>query len=536
MMKSRQVIRTHLSRALALATLSSLLLVAQAPAQDTGSADFTRYVSIGDSLTAGFMSGGLVAEVQALSYPALISRQAQGSNQGFEQPTVSAPGIPPLLRLRNLAPLTITPSGTGLGSPTNLTLPRPYSNLAVPGANINDLINTVSDGGGLHDLILRGLGTQLQQAAVQQPTFVTVWIGNNDALGAATSGLVIEDVTLTSLSNFESKFRTAIATLQAVGAQLAMATIADVTAIPFVTAVPPVLVNPATNLPVLVNGQLVPLIGPDGPLTPGVDFLTLNAPGQLAQGRGIPLAFGGSGLALTDDVVLSGAEVATINDRINGFNSVIRTVAGEVGAAVVDMNVVFNRIARNGLSIGGVTLTTEFLTGGLFSYDGVHASATGYAVVANEFIKAINAQFGGAIPQVALAPFFFGPDGRVGTNVETGANLNAGFLFTRRGDNNLRFALGVPDRATLRRIKAEREGQISTGDGDGDSPGGDGGDSTPIDNRGFPVGHGHYCSDEFKCGFGLGDCDVDSHCEAGLRCIDNRGADFGFRPKVDICL
>ena len=55
--------------------LVSLPLAAQV---DTGTADFTVYASIGDSLTAGFSSGSLHGDGQALSYPALISLQARG--------------------------------------------------------------------------------------------------------------------------------------------------------------------------------------------------------------------------------------------------------------------------------------------------------------------------------------------------------------------------------------------------------------------------------------------------------------------------
>ena len=56
--------------------------------------DFSSYESLGDSLTAGFWSGGLVQTVQTNSYPALIYRQATGSASGFEQPLVTPPGLP----------------------------------------------------------------------------------------------------------------------------------------------------------------------------------------------------------------------------------------------------------------------------------------------------------------------------------------------------------------------------------------------------------------------------------------------------------
>src|SRR5262245_61575395 len=111
-------------------TLSRLLLSALAaltPGLASAQADFTRYVAIGDSLTAGFNSGGLVQDVQRNSYPALIFRAATASSTGFEQPLVTRPGLPALLELRDISPLIIAPR-SGQGLPANLNLPRPYNN------------------------------------------------------------------------------------------------------------------------------------------------------------------------------------------------------------------------------------------------------------------------------------------------------------------------------------------------------------------------------------------------------------------------
>ena len=47
--------------------------------------------------------------------------------------------------------------------------------------------------------------------------------------------------------------------------------------------------------------------------------------------------------------------------------------------------------------MGGLTLTTDFL-GGLFSLDGLHPTNTGYAIMANQFIQTINANFKTSIP------------------------------------------------------------------------------------------------------------------------------------------
>ncbi|HSF38956.1 MAG TPA: hypothetical protein VLT87_04125, partial [Thermoanaerobaculia bacterium] len=99
----------------------ALLVPAGAFAQsvDTGDANFTRYVALGDSLTAGFSSNALVETFQRRSYPALIWRQATNGAAGFEQPLVSQPGIGGtpgfgVLQLVSLVPLTLRPvAGNG---------------------------------------------------------------------------------------------------------------------------------------------------------------------------------------------------------------------------------------------------------------------------------------------------------------------------------------------------------------------------------------------------------------------------------------
>lgn len=390
-------------------SLLAVALAATTAAAAVAQVDFSRYVAIGDSLTAGYMSGGLVETSQVNSYPALIHRQATGGDSGFEQPLVTPPGIPALLQLVSLSPLVIGPAA-GQGAPANATLPRPYNNLGIPGATVHDILATTS--GGIYDLILRNPAfhnsTDIQQAISLQPTFVTVWIGNNDALNAATMGIV-NDTTLTPAAVFDAEYNTLLGAIAAnTTAKVAVALIPDVTTIPFVTTIPPVVVNPATNEPVIVGGQPVFLIGSKGQLGPG-DHVLLSAAGLLAQGIGVPQALGGTGTPLPDQVILDATETATITDRIASYNASIRAAAGTIGAAVVDTNALLHQLATSGINVGGIEFTSAFLTGGVFSYDGVHPTAFGYAYVANAFIRAINAKFGSTIGPVSYTSYIFGP-------------------------------------------------------------------------------------------------------------------------------
>jgi hypothetical protein len=125
-------------------------------------ADFSTYVALGDSLTAGFASNGLVQFYQEHSYPALLAEQAGTAN--FQMPLVSAPGLPNLLELQSLSPLTLAPIPGPPGLPINAEYPAPYNNLGVPGSAVFDTLFTVGDINNLlagnqdnvmHDLILR---------------------------------------------------------------------------------------------------------------------------------------------------------------------------------------------------------------------------------------------------------------------------------------------------------------------------------------------------------------------------------------------
>lgn len=442
-------------RALALA-VALLAMAGTASAQ----ANFNKYVAMGDSLTAAFASGGLTVEVQERSYPALLAQRAGVT--GFQQPLASAPGIPPLLAIQgfsNGSPI-IAPRAAGNGNPLNLNLPRPYDNLAVPGFDTAEALNVVSDPANpLSDLVLRGLGTMLQQTLVQQPTFVTVWLGNNDVLGAATSGIVIDGVTLTRRADFRAAYRTILGAIAQSGAQMAVANIPDVTALPFVTTIPPVVVNPATRQPVIgPNGQPVPLLGPNGPLGPG-DRVLLSASGLLAQGIGIPAAVGGTNKPLPDQVVLSAGEAARVSQRTNELNAEIVAAANDFGAALVDVNAFFDDVAAHGFAAGAnIVYTTDFLTGGIFSYDGVHPTPFGYAVAANLFIDAINARFNDNIPQVDLLPFIFGPDGSAGSTIPSAGLGNGNPVFAPAAYNSLHRSLGLPPMNKLLRIKKRRGG------------------------------------------------------------------------------
>jgi hypothetical protein len=169
---------------------------------------FDRYVSMGNSITAGFQSGGINDSTQNQSYAVLL---AQAMHAPFYVPLMRKPGCPP--PFTNV--FTQPPTRVGGGSATTCALrnipanPPPFiSNTAVPGAEVADIINNLDSASNANSLTQFFLGGLTQAQAMQraQPTFVTIWIGNNDELGAATSSPNAGDTTKIVLTNFQARY------------------------------------------------------------------------------------------------------------------------------------------------------------------------------------------------------------------------------------------------------------------------------------------------------------------------------------------
>ncbi len=425
----------NLLRALA-ASVAAALIALPAAAQK---ADFTTFVVLGDSISAGFIDACLVDYGQHDDFGAILARQAGVT---FEQPLISSPGIGPCMYLKSLAPsFGPPPLPPGYpGHPTNSTLPRPYNNLSVGGFKMNDLVDTNPATQGDDPeafLVLRGLGTAVQQATALHPTFLAVNIGGNDVLGAAVYGTPLDGVTMTPKPFFEAKATAVMTGLKAAQGGTARGffdTIPDVTLIAFVNAVSPILgVNPATGAPIYALSTAgCPTGVPACPVPPG-SKLTLNAAALLQQGYGIPCALlDAAGVpagdprrahcnqplpdnltvdpstgAISPGVVLTPTEIGVIQTRVAELNGIISAQASAAGYKVYDVNPLLRTLGTTGVTFGGLTVTSAYLTGGLFSYDGVHLTSLGQAILANEQVKFINATWGNDLPEVDMYPYIF---------------------------------------------------------------------------------------------------------------------------------
>ena len=145
-----------------------------------------RYVSMGNSITAGYQSAGINDSTQQRSYAVLFASRADAT---FFVP------VPPGTRLRARRSPTTSPRPGSVAAPPPPATSAPtsgccyVSNVAVPGATSfspNDNLTPYANSNALTTFILGGR-TQNQAMMDADPTFVTAWIGNNDVLGALTS-------------------------------------------------------------------------------------------------------------------------------------------------------------------------------------------------------------------------------------------------------------------------------------------------------------------------------------------------------------
>ena len=71
---------------------------------------------------------------------------------------------------------------------------------------------------------------------------------------------------------------------------------------------------------------------------------------------------------------------------------------------VFDAFVVFNQL-QSGITQDGVTINTNFVTGGVFSLDGIHLTPRGNAYAADEIIKVINTKYGSNLPALDISKY-----------------------------------------------------------------------------------------------------------------------------------
>lgn len=399
-----------------------------------GTADFRTFVVIGDSYGAGYSSGSLNERHQPFGWGTIVAKQvglqicapnAAATDNCFAIPLVGYPGIPADSVLTASGPVPLS----GSGAPLMSGFGRPYNNLSVPGYTLQaaQVLKGTESNAGLGALILRGLGSEVDQALSLHPTFIAVWLGGNDflgAVGAGTPGL------LTDPATFATEYKALLDKLVAgaPNAGMVVGTLPESFAAAPLTNTLPTVVFDSNFQPVKVGGNTFPLIYlPTGATTPVPvptgSVVVLAALPKIQTGLGIPPqlaafppfnALPNAGKPLADTDVITPSELTAFATTIQAYNNTITTEAASHNIPVADIRGLFNRFGAatpaSPMFLGPIAVNNTFIRGGLFSYDGTHLTDIGYALFADEFIKAINSAYGTHIPLANVSQFLANND------------------------------------------------------------------------------------------------------------------------------
>jgi hypothetical protein len=396
------------------------------PGADTpGGELFGRYIAIGNSITAGFQSGGINDSTQVRAYPVLLAEQA-GVRQTFGVPLLAGPDCAPLAApFSTVRVPSRVPTPPGIGCLRIGQAPRTVNSLAVPGAVIASAMNLEPAANALTTFVLGGR-TPADAMVAAQPTLVSAWLGNNDALGAALSG---DPARLTPLANFQTSLDALVQRLRDSGARDAI--LIGVVNPSVVPALQPgvfawlVKQNPQTAplLPNPVNDNCAPVGAGGQPNLPA--FTNLVSLQVVGARHPVTNQFLEISCASDAAFVLTPAEQNEISTRVTAFNNAIQQQATANDWIYLDPNTLLTPFLTDPAAIRKCqTLQQALVTGdpaqiaqavvntcpspdpaqgfgNLISFDGVHPSNRAHRLVANALIEAINSKHQRNIPTLA---------------------------------------------------------------------------------------------------------------------------------------
>jgi lysophospholipase L1-like esterase len=289
--------------------------------------------------------------------------------------------------------------------------------------------------------VLVGPRTQVRAMKEARPTFVSAWIGNNDALEATVSGILgpipgRADSTLTPLATFTSQFNQLVDSIKAAGPQgvLLVGVVNAIAAAPIIQPGAYFFLSRDAEgkfqgKPVNNNCSPVTALGQPNPLSRNYVSFQIVSAGTIAE-------IDCSGATAGGQFVLDAAEQAVVAQRVRDFNGVISAAATANGWVYVDPNIILSSFlgvrdsqGRNqrirkcqGLlsdppPASAAALQTAVVTtcpvpptgatasfaapnffGSLMSLDGVHPSSEAHRVLAGRFAAAINQKYGTTLP------------------------------------------------------------------------------------------------------------------------------------------
>jgi hypothetical protein len=387
---------------------------------------FNSYVAIGNSITAGYMSGGIKDSTQRRSYAFLL---AQSMGTRYAYPSLAGRGCAPLIvnfqtQARNAGETAATCDLRSSATATDL-----LNNVAVPGAWSYDPNSSSSATSNALTTFFLGGKSQVQRAREAKPTFVSIWIGNNDLLGPAvssggcTTASPVCSVTLSAITSstvFAATYGAMIDSLKIGNANLkgVLIGVVNVTNAPIMFPVTALTGATKAGFDAIACGAATS--GCFGGAT-AIDPSCTSAPGNGAlintflafqirtnPGGAFPAVVActpgviGPAPWVGDILVLTTAEQALITTSVTAYNAYIKAKADTLGWAYYDPNTQLAALKTAGTVVRSTpnyaSPTNPFGTG--MSLDGVHPFAPIHVILANDIIGQIYAKYGTTLPTV----------------------------------------------------------------------------------------------------------------------------------------
>lgn len=401
-----------------------------------GDADFSRVIAIGSNHMAGYSDKALYREAQTNSIAALLSERFSLVGGGaFKQPLVN-PGVG--LGVKGNAKCILSSQVTSCGNGTYL-IPvaaadsgdasnttwlgnsSVFNNLSVPGTRMADITSqSYGDpspflGNPLYARFASSPGTSTisGDALLTVPSFFMIWLGMEDIYDYALNGGDESNQPITASNEFIAGYSDLLNSLTSQDATGIILNIPMPSSIPFFAAIPyNGLYLTATEAAEL--NVLYATVDPSIQFTQGYNRYVI-ADSSLSTGRrqilpgemillSIPQdslrCFGlGRTVPISGNYILTTSEVSKITTKIIEYNSLIATQCTNRELALADISNYLNSLKQN-IVFNGVTYSTEYLDGGVFSTDGYNLSQRGSALIANEMLKVINAFYNAKIPLI----------------------------------------------------------------------------------------------------------------------------------------
>ena len=398
------------------------------PAYSKGEINPDRFIMIGGGHSAGYMDDALYYEGQQNSVANLIANQLKLVGlQEFNQPLVDANSVGVGLTglsamylnyktdckgVTSLSPLRIASSGDQSIFNDNLySTSATFGNFGIPGLKLMDLNSqNYASSNAFFARMASSLTTSVAADAVAtNPTFFAAFLGLEDVLAFAKSGGI---QSLPDPADFQSEYAALIQNLTANGAKGVLGIIPDVTEMPYFTTIPwnGLTLDTANNTTLnnvynqlgyfFTVGSNPFMIEDTASATLGIrqilssELLLLGLPLDSVKCYQMGVLF-----PLRDEFVLDNNEITELRNKIEQYNAAIRSIANQYNLAVAETGAFVSNL-KTGFVYNGVTVNAKFVSGGAYSLDGLHFNPRGNALLANEFIRAINNKYNSNIPEL----------------------------------------------------------------------------------------------------------------------------------------